>query len=81
MMDSDKCQELISELSLILDGAVSEEFCDEIKSYLGDCQDCQIVINTLKKTVLLYRQLPQPTISGDTRKRLYQSLKLQEFLD
>lgn len=81
MKDNDKCQDLIAELSLILDGTVSDEFCAEIKRYLGDCQDCQIVVNTLKQTVLLYRQLPQPTIPGDTRKRLYQSLNLQEFLE
>lgn len=81
MTDNDKCQDLIAELSLILDGKVSDEFCAEIKSYLGDCQDCQIVVNTLKQTVLLYRHLPQPIIPGDARKRLYQSLNLQEFLD
>ena len=81
MTDNDKCQVLISELSLILDGTVSDEFCAEIMSYLGNCQDCQIVVNTLKQTVLLYRHLPQPSIPDDTRKRLYRSLNLQEFLE
>jgi anti-sigma factor RsiW len=71
-----ECRHLLGELSEYLDGEASAEFCAEIERHLADCEDCRIVVDTLRKTVLLYRDLPQPGLPAGARERLYRALDL-----
>lgn len=75
-MSPHKCEHLLGELSDYLDGEASAEFCAEIERHLADCEDCRIVVDTLRKTVLLYHDLPQPGLPPDARERLYKALDL-----
>ena len=79
-MDVDNCRHMLGDLSLYLDGEASAELCFEIERHMSNCENCRIVVDTLQKTVLLYRDLPQPTLTDDARERLYQALDLQDFL-
>jgi hypothetical protein len=40
-----------------------------------------VVVDTLRKTVALYHEVPQPELPPEARLRLYQSLDLSEFLN
>ncbi|MCP4428076.1 MAG: hypothetical protein GY803_26620 [Chloroflexi bacterium] len=79
-MTHKKCPHLLDDLSDYLDGETSEKVCAEIERRLADCENCQAVVDTLRKTVFLYRDMPQPTMPNDTRKRLYHALDLDTFL-
>jgi anti-sigma factor RsiW len=80
-MDKAICRHLLGDLSDYIDGDVSDEMCAEIERHLAECADCRAVVDTLRKTVLLYRELPQPDLPSDARQRLYKSLDLTEFLE
>jgi anti-sigma factor RsiW len=80
MMDKENCRYLLGELSEYLDGGLSAEMCAEIERHLADCADCRVVVDTLRKTVLLYREAPQPNFPLEARERLYKALDLTEFL-
>jgi anti-sigma factor RsiW len=71
---------MLGDLSDYLDGEASDELCAEIERHMEGCDKCRIVVDTLGKTIFLYRELPQPEMSKDARQRLYQSLDLQEYL-
>ena len=79
-MQHESCTDLLAALSAFLDGEASAELCDEIERHLSDCSDCRVVVDTLRKTVLLYRQLSQPPLSPEALKRLYKRLNLEPFL-
>jgi len=79
-MDPEICRHLLGDLSDYLDGEASAELCAEIERHLADCADCRVMLDTLRKTMLLYRGLPQPDLSPQARERLYQALDLKEFL-
>jgi anti-sigma factor RsiW len=79
-MHQDTCRNMLGDLSDFLDGEASDELCAEIERHMTGCEECRIVVDTLKKTVLLYRDLPRPEMSEDARQRLYQSLDLSEYL-
>ena len=51
-----KCHEYIQGLNEYLDGEVSPELCDEIEKHIGDCENCRIMVDTLKQTVTLCRE-------------------------
>jgi predicted anti-sigma-YlaC factor YlaD len=79
-MDREHCRHLLGELSAYLDGELSEAICVEIERHLVECADCRIVVDTLRKTILLYRTAPQPGFPAAARERLYKALNLTEFL-
>lgn len=78
----ENCRHLLSSLSDYVDGTVSDAICDEIEQHLADCDNCRIVVDTLKRTVYLVQesnkaefQLPE-----DVRGRLFKALNLEDFL-
>lgn len=72
-----KCPELINELSDYLDGVAAPEICAEIERHLQECPDCKVMVDTLEKTISLYRERDGDTeLPEDVRKRLYRVLDL-----
>ena len=82
MEHSDNCRKFLSSLSDYVDGVLQEELCAEIERHMSDCEDCRIVIDTLRKTVYLYRNSPMPSaVPDDVRQRLFHRLDLDDFLN
>ena len=79
-MATAQCQHLLENISVYLDGVASAELCAEIERHFDGCTDCRVVVDTLRKTIALYHELPQPELSPEARLRLYKSLDLSEFL-
>ena len=74
------CHDLLEGLSDYLDGEAPSELCAEIEHHLAECGKCRIVVDTLRQTVSLYRQLPKPAMPEPARERLYKRLDLTEYL-
>jgi predicted anti-sigma-YlaC factor YlaD len=76
------CHEILGNLSAYLDGELEAKLCAEIENHLAECGDCRVVVDTLRKTILLYRELGQTPadIPQDVEQRLYRSLDLTPFL-
>jgi anti-sigma factor RsiW len=79
-MTNATCRDLLDGLSDYLDGDAPSELCAEIERHLADCDKCRIVVDTLRKTVTLYHQLPQPEMPASARERLYKRLDLTDYL-
>ncbi len=79
-MPTDNCRHLLTDLSAYLDGEASPELCAELERHLADCDDCTAVVDTARKTVSLYHQLPQPVMSPDAKARLFKTLDLSDYL-
>lgn len=84
MSKDHNCKHLLNSLSEYIDGTVDEAICAEIDRHLEDCEDCQVVVNTLEQTVYLYRKLGEGVkeeVPTDVKERLYKRLNLEEFLE
>ena len=79
-MAHENCRDLLDGLSDYLDGEASAELCAEIRRHVSACKKCRVVVDTLGKTVKLYRQLPKTDLAGPARERLYKVLDLSDFL-
>lgn len=77
--DKQGCEHLLGDLSDFLDGEASAELCAEIEAHMTGCEDCRVVVDTLGKTIVLYRTLPQPDLPSGVRQRLYKALDLESF--
>ena len=74
------CESLLGSLSDYIDGTAQAELCRQIERHLAGCDDCRIVVDTLKKTVSLYQATSKTEIPADVRERLFMRLDLDDYL-
>ena len=75
---SQSCRDHLGALSDYLDGDLHPEFCAEIERHLAECGDCRIVVDTLRKTVMLYRAYGHEKVPDDAKARLFAVLELEQ---
>jgi anti-sigma factor RsiW len=76
------CRHLLNSLSDFVEGELADDLCVEIQRHLDDCPDCHLVVDTLRKTIYLYRSTAEPPdVPAEVRERLFHCLNLEEFLD
>lgn len=83
MKENKNCHNLLDSLSDYVDGTISDSLCSEIEKHITSCEDCRIVVDTLKKTIYLYHATVEegaPEVPEDVRERLYHRLDLDEYL-
>jgi predicted anti-sigma-YlaC factor YlaD len=69
------CQEVLDQLSEYLDEDARAELVHEVDVHLHECSHCQVEVDTIKRTILIYRcdeKVVLPTLLSE---------KLQNALD
>lgn len=75
------CKAIMKNLNAYIDGEMDETLCADIEAHIETCPKCQIVVNTLKKTIYLYKEDGRETIlPSATRCRLFACLDLDEYV-
>ncbi len=72
------CQELKQQLSGYLDGELDPPRCAELERHLRDCDNCRLVVDTLRKTILLYRDYGRAPAPAAAHARLIHVLNLEK---
>ena len=76
-----RCEELLGSLSAYIDGDLSPELCQELEKHLASCDNCQVVLNTTKRTIdLVQTPTEKPDLPEDVRERLFKRLNLDDYL-
>jgi len=73
------CQQLLADLSTYVDGEASTAVCAALEQHLAHCENCRVVVDTLRKTISLYQQLPQPDLPPGARDRLIARLEIEQI--
>jgi len=72
------CDEFKKIMGDILDDEIARGLYDEVKSHLSACGACSVEVDSLKKTILIYRNAVQPAeLSADVRQRLFAVLSYE----
>lgn len=75
------CQDIVKNLNGYIDGELDAELCGQLEAHIQSCPRCQIVVNTLKKTIQLYQvDGEQTSLPEEARKRLFASLDLDKYV-
>jgi predicted anti-sigma-YlaC factor YlaD len=81
-MEHENCRHLLNSLSDYIDGVLEQQICDEIERHLAGCENCRVVIDSLRKTIYLYHATAEPpSVPDEVRQRLFLRLDLDEFID
>jgi len=70
------CKNLLGSLSEYVDGELDPALCAEIERHLAECEDCRIMVDTLRKTIILYRMAGHRPVPEEVKARLYAVLQL-----
>jgi hypothetical protein len=73
-----KCRDAYLHICDNLDEQINSPRCREIRAHVKICPDCKAFLTTLKKTVGLYRTMPQPRLPRGAHGRLIHALALEE---
>ena len=75
------CEEILNLLSEYVDGELSPDLCEAIERHMAECRDCYLVVDSLRKTLVLYHRLDPPDMPRDVETRLFRVLNLEDFLN
>ncbi|MFZ6026607.1 MAG: anti-sigma factor family protein [Chloroflexota bacterium] len=75
----ENCRHLLGALSEYVDETAGQEICAEIERHLQACENCRVVVDTLRKTVYLVHASADVEMPVDVRQRLYKRLKLDDL--
>jgi len=74
------CKLLLGSLSEYIDGDLREELCAQIEEHIQGCENCRIVVDTLRKTIEIYEQTSATAeIPQAVRERLFYRLHLNDY--
>jgi predicted anti-sigma-YlaC factor YlaD len=80
-MSHQNCRQLLGSLSDYVDGSLADELCMEIEKHMQGCENCRVVVDTLRKTIYLYRKTAESAgVPPEVRERLYHRLDLDKYL-
>lgn len=49
------CDAVLEQLSDFIDAEAREELCQAITEHMSRCRDCRVMVDTVKKTIILYQ--------------------------
>lgn len=70
------CRNVARHLQEELDARLQSRACREIRKHLAQCPNCTAYLDSLRKTVLLYRRVPDLRTPTRIREKLFAVLKL-----
>lgn len=71
------CREMLDQLSDFIDGELETALCAELETHLADCPDCRVMVDTMRRTIVLYRSQAPADLPAAVKDRLYRVLKLK----
>ncbi len=71
----ENCKSVAEHLQLELDSKLRSIAFRKVRQHLAKCPNCAAYLDSLKKTVTLYKRLPCPRISKQAREELFAALR------
>lgn len=70
-----KCEELLALLNEYVDGTVDPGICEAFEEHMAGCNPCQVVVDNIRKTIVLYKEGVPYELPIPFRERLHQALR------
>ena len=63
------CTDFLAQMTDYFDGEVQPELLAEIQSHLGECHHCEILVDTTRQTIRVYRDHQVYELTDEVRER------------
>ncbi len=68
------CTEFLALLDDLIDDTVTAELRAEVEQHMHKCSHCEVVLNTTRKTIEIYRSHELYELPSDLRERLHNAI-------
>ncbi len=68
------CKEFLALLDDLIDGSVPAETRTDLEAHLGRCGHCEVILNTTRKTIEIYRSHEIYELPSGLRERLHAAI-------
>ncbi len=68
------CTEFLAMLDDIIDEQIAQQTRAEIEQHINSCEHCEVVFNTTRKTIEIYRSHEVYELPADLRERLHAAI-------
>lgn len=68
------CTEFLAKMTDYFDGEVDASLLAEIRAHLDECDHCEILVNTTRQTIQIYRDHQVYEISAEVREKTISSI-------
>lgn len=72
-----KCEELLAMLNEYVDGPIDPGICEAFEKHLAGCNPCQVVVDNIRQTIMLYKNGQPYVLPQEFRKSLHAVLRHQ----
>jgi hypothetical protein len=72
------CKDMYRHMCENLDNELDSAACREIRKHIEGCVNCSAMLDSLKKTVFLYKNYPVPEIPAAARQELFAVIQLEK---
>ncbi len=73
-----RCSDVAAHICDNLDSELDQKRCREIRRHIKDCPNCYAYLDSMKKTVHLYRIERTPSVPSRVRRELFAVLNLSD---
>jgi len=70
-----KCEDLLRMLNDYVDGDLDPGLCEEFEKHFAGCNPCRVVVDTVRKTIAIYKGGKACEIPLDFKRRLHEALR------
>ena len=68
------CTDFLSKLTDYFDGHISPDLLEEVREHSAACHHCEVVLDTTRKTIEVYRDNEIYTLSVEFQQRLHTAI-------
>ena len=69
------CSKYIQNIADYIDGEIDQTLCAELEKHLEGCENCRIMVDTLKQTVVLCREGKKESLPPEIESRLNDAIR------
>lgn len=68
------CTDFLSQLTDYFDGNVDPKLLAEVQAHICECRHCEVVLDTTRQTIAIYRENEIYEFPADLRERLHTAI-------
>ena len=68
------CTDFLSQLTDYFDGHISPELLEEVRAHTASCSHCEVVLDTTRQTISVYKDHEVYEISTEFREHLHAAI-------
>lgn len=75
------CKDVLGKMSEFLDAELMDEVCDQLRQHLQECEHCRIEVNTIQRTIEIFKKMPCDAVPGHVYEKLLTTLRFDVIGD